>query len=155
MCAHAPLLHQPREQDQHPNRSERRSNQIQPPEQHLDLGLRSALEQRLLDQLLESLRRSSAVSTVAQITRIANRLNASPLEKYVFFHWFQKYAITANIVPVCSITSSSVICGDEGSSPISFSVNNNVSGTRDGQQFGQTLHNGKNNYFENRHNLLS
>src|SRR5258708_36912308 len=30
--------------------------------------------------------------------------------------------MTANIVPVCSITSSSVICGEEASSPISFSA---------------------------------
>src|SRR5580692_4195829 len=30
--------------------------------------------------------------------------------------------MTANIVPVCSITSSSVIGGDEGSRPINFSA---------------------------------
>ena len=34
----------------------------------------------------------------------------------------KKYTITANIVPVCSITSSSVIWGAVGSSPISFSA---------------------------------
>ena len=62
------------------------------------------------------------VSTVAQTIRTATRLNASTVAKYVCLHCFQKYAITANIVPVCSITSSSVICGDEGSSPISFSA---------------------------------
>jgi hypothetical protein len=49
-------------------------------------------------------------------------LNASAVAKYVCLHCLQKYAITANIVPVCSITSSSVICGDDGSSPISFSA---------------------------------
>ena len=65
---------------------------------------------------------TTPVSAVAHTTRTANRLNASALAKYVCAHCFQKYAITANIVPVCSITSSSVICGVDGSSPISFSA---------------------------------
>ena len=37
-------------------------------------------------------------------------------------HCFQKYAITANMVPVCSMTRSKVMGGEEGSSPRSFST---------------------------------
>ncbi|MNT32057.1 hypothetical protein D3C72_1679190 [compost metagenome] len=42
--------------------------------------------------------------------------------KYVARQDVQKYTMTANMVPVCSITSSMVSSGDVGSSPISFSA---------------------------------
>ena len=62
------------------------------------------------------------VKTVAQMTSTAKRLNALALEKQVSFQLFQKNAMTANMVPVCSMTRRSVICGDAGSRPISFSA---------------------------------
>ena len=37
-------------------------------------------------------------------------------------HCRQKYVITANIVPVCSMTRSNVMGGDDESSPITFSA---------------------------------
>jgi hypothetical protein len=49
-------------------------------------------------------------------------MNTSREEKNAAFHEFQKKRITANIVPVWSITSKSVISGNVGSIPISFSA---------------------------------
>ncbi len=44
------------------------------------------------------------------------------LLKYVPRHCRQKYAMTANMVPVWSITSRRVMGGEEGSRPRSFSA---------------------------------
>ena len=43
-------------------------------------------------------------------------------EKYVCRHERQKYTMTANMVPVCSMTSISVMSGEVGSSPSHFSA---------------------------------
>src|SRR6185312_3369171 len=62
------------------------------------------------------------VSAVAITTCEANRTKAARDAKYVSRHCRQKYAMTANIVPVCRRTSSRVSAGAEGSRPMSFSA---------------------------------
>ncbi len=93
----------------------------------------------------------TAVSAVAQIARTTNRLNASALTKYVRFHCRQKNTITANIVPVCSITSSSVISGDDGSSPEQLLRNHHMRGARNRKQFGESLDDRQDQNFKQRH----
>ncbi len=51
--------------------------------------------------------------------------------------------MTANMVPVCSMTSSSVICGVVGSSPRSFIRDDDVGGAGDGQQLREALDDGQ------------
>src|SRR5439155_3422098 len=73
----------------------------------------------LSQRLPERMARCGAVATT---TNPANFLKAPVLWKYASRHWLQKYTITANIVPVWSMTKSNVIAGEEGSRPSNFST---------------------------------
>jgi hypothetical protein len=59
---------------------------------------------------------------VAHSARTAKRCKACEVTKYACFHCAQKYTITENMVPVCSMTSTRVISGEDGFSPSSFSA---------------------------------